>query len=193
MTLRATQAGTIPSTATANTFQIAASVANAIAGTAVNTSGTQSGTHTGTSGASLATGTPVNVSGPPLTAGDWDVDVVFNFTGATTTTTSSWAGSISTTSATHDFTGGRGYGMTRNSQAYNQLAAGQNIGFAVPPNQGEPPCHNDNLCRRFGHIWHQHKCCLCHYQGKATALTVERVFNHRLHLVRPFRWQRQVS
>lgn len=63
---------TVPSSLTANTFQIATSVINAIAGTAVNTSGSQSGTQTGTFNVGLVTATAKNLTGVALTAGDWD-------------------------------------------------------------------------------------------------------------------------
>lgn len=63
---------TIPSSLTANTFQIATSVINAIAGTAVNTSGSQSGTQTGTFNVGLVTATAKNITGVALTPGDWD-------------------------------------------------------------------------------------------------------------------------
>lgn len=91
---------TVPSSVTTNTFEVATSVANAIAGTAITTTGTQSGTQTGTAGAALATGTPLNVTGLALPAGDWDVwgQLVWN-AGATTTVTV-LKGSISQTSAT---------------------------------------------------------------------------------------------
>ena len=62
----------VPSSITANTFTLATSVANALAGTAINTSGSQSGTQTGTAGAPLTTATAKDVTGVPLTAGDWE-------------------------------------------------------------------------------------------------------------------------
>lgn len=59
------------------------------------------------SAVSLTSTTPANLTSISLTAGDWDVDVVFVFTGNTTTTVTYLAGSISTTSATFDNTNGR--------------------------------------------------------------------------------------
>jgi len=90
----------IPSTITANTFQIATSVANAIAGTAVATSGTQSGTQTATAGSPLTSPNAANVTGLPLTAGDWDCygSIVRSVTGSTSVTIANT--SLSQTSAT---------------------------------------------------------------------------------------------
>jgi hypothetical protein len=62
----------VPSSVTANTFQIATTVANALAGTSITTTGTQSGTQTGTGGVALATTTAATITGLSLTAGDWD-------------------------------------------------------------------------------------------------------------------------
>lgn len=64
---------TIPGTVTANTFQLATSIANAFAGTAINTTGTQSGTHTGKSSIPLTSATAGVCAAIKLTAGDWDV------------------------------------------------------------------------------------------------------------------------
>lgn len=86
----------------ANTFNVATSVANALAGTLVATSGTQSGTQTATSAVTLATGTPADITGILLTAGDWDVDALVTFTGGTTTTVTKVQASISLTAGTLD-------------------------------------------------------------------------------------------
>lgn len=66
----------VPSSVTANTFQIATTVANALAGTSITTSGSQSGTQTGTGGVALSTTTAATVTGLSLTAGDWDCRAV---------------------------------------------------------------------------------------------------------------------
>jgi hypothetical protein len=63
---------TIPSLTTGTTLQLATSVANALAGTAITFSG-GSGTQTLIPGCLTASGTLINVTGLPLTAGDWDV------------------------------------------------------------------------------------------------------------------------
>lgn len=91
---------TIPSTITANTFQIATSIANAIAGTAVNTSGTQSGVHTGTFAAPCTTAAAFDATAISLTAGDWDVwGTVITSPGASVLQTQvfGWTSSVSAT------------------------------------------------------------------------------------------------
>lgn len=88
----------IPSTITANTFEVATSVINAIAGTPVNTSGTQSGTQTGTAGLPLSTGVTVNFGALSLPAGDWDVSASDLFTGGATTNVQALTTALTTSS-----------------------------------------------------------------------------------------------
>lgn len=98
----------IPSTITANTFEIATSVANAIAGTAVNTSGTQSGTQTATAGCNPANTTAKNITGIPLGAGDWDVWGVAHYTNTTASAAINYLeASLSTTADTLDTNAGK--------------------------------------------------------------------------------------
>jgi hypothetical protein len=111
----------IPSSVTANTFQVASSVANALAGTAINTSGTQSGTQTGTGGNNLTTGTPANITGISLPAGDWDVSGICQEAPNAATTSNQIICSISTTSAALNLTPGDSAGFAANLSA---LAAG---------------------------------------------------------------------
>src|SRR5262249_14262350 len=59
------------------------------------------------SAVSLTTNTQANVTSIPLTAGDWDIDAVAQFTGNVATTVSSQEAGISTTTATLDYTGGK--------------------------------------------------------------------------------------
>lgn len=56
------------------------------------------------SAVALTTATPASMTSISLTAGDWDVDAVFDFTGNITTTVNYLAGSISLTNATLDAT-----------------------------------------------------------------------------------------
>lgn len=91
----------VPSTIVAATsFQIATSVANALAGTAITTSGTQSGTQTGTSSAGLSTGSPKDLTGLSLTAGDWDVSGLCAEAANAATTSTSLICNVVTTSGT---------------------------------------------------------------------------------------------
>jgi hypothetical protein len=86
------------------------------------------------SATALTTNTAKNLTSISLTAGDWDVDANFAFTGATTTTVYNLAGSISTTSATHDFTNGRGAGTVSGlTNTYNNVTTGQAFNIVVPP------------------------------------------------------------
>lgn len=85
------------------------------------------------SAVSLSTNTQANITSISLTAGDWDIDLVAQFTGNTTTTVSSQECSISTTSATLDYTGGKGVALTGNATPYNQIAGTSAIGCVVPP------------------------------------------------------------
>lgn len=94
---------------TANTFNIATSVANAIAGTAVNTSGSQSGTHTGYNAAALTSATAVDLGGLSLTAGDWDVSAAIFHEPASTTNFTFAGGGINSASATLQTTPGKGF------------------------------------------------------------------------------------
>lgn len=88
---------TIPGTVTANTFQLAASVANAFAGTAINTSGTQSGTHTGLSKVAAANNTAIVAAAIQLTAGDWEVNSLQGHVSANTAVVTALASVASTT------------------------------------------------------------------------------------------------
>lgn len=86
------------------------------------------------SAVSLTTATNANLTSISLTAGDWDVFAQFQFTGDTTTDVFNVEGSISTTSATHDSTAGRGTGLTPNAgNTFNNLAANHPLGLAVGP------------------------------------------------------------
>lgn len=91
---------TVPSSVTANTFQIATSIANAYVPTPITTSGSQSGAHTGTAGCALANTTAIDVTGLSLTAGDWNVWGQVVWTLGTTTTWTKLESSISQTTAT---------------------------------------------------------------------------------------------
>lgn len=93
---------TVPGTVTANTFQIATSIANAVAGTSINTSGSQSGVHTPFSRFDLTTATNTNYCALSLPAGDWDVTGTLGLSFGATTNITSIIGSISNTSATLD-------------------------------------------------------------------------------------------
>lgn len=85
------------------------------------------------SAVSLTSNTPANVTSISLTAGDWDVDAIAQFTGATTTVVSSQEASISLTSATLDYTGGKGVAITGSSSPYNQIVSTSAIGIPIPP------------------------------------------------------------
>lgn len=86
------------------------------------------------SAVSLTTATPANLTSISLTAGDWDVDAQFQFTGGTTTNVFNVIGSISTTSATLDLTNGRVTGVVPfNTATFNNLGAGQPLTAPVPP------------------------------------------------------------
>lgn len=80
---------------TANTFQVATTIANAILGTAVNTSGSQSGVQTGVSSVNLANNTAAAVTAIQLTAGDWDVYGTIQFVSAGSAIATAWITSIS--------------------------------------------------------------------------------------------------
>lgn len=85
------------------------------------------------SAVSLTSTTPANMTSISLTAGDWDVDCVFQFTGAGTTTVTYLIGSISTTSATLDSTAGRRSSLQENAAtAFNNIADAI-ITVAIPP------------------------------------------------------------
>lgn len=84
------------------------------------------------SAVSLTNNTQANVTSISLTAGDWDVDAVAQFTGATTTTVSSQEAGISTTSATLDYTGGKAVAITGNNAPFNQIASTSAIGIPIP-------------------------------------------------------------
>jgi hypothetical protein len=71
---------------------------------------------------SLTSPTPANMTSISLTAGDWDVDVVFQFTGNTTTTVGYLVGSLSTTTAAIDSTAGRRAGdVYQNQTLFNNI------------------------------------------------------------------------
>ena len=65
------------------------------------------------SAVALTSTTPANLTSISLTAGDWVVDAVFQFTGNAATTVTYLIGSISTTSATLDNTAGAAAGRRR--------------------------------------------------------------------------------
>jgi len=74
------------------------------------------------SAVSLTSTTPANMTSISLTAGDWDVDCVYQFTGNVATTVTYLVGSISTTSATLDNTSGRRTGLFyANAAVFNNL------------------------------------------------------------------------
>jgi hypothetical protein len=77
---------------------------------------------------SLTTATPANLTSISLTAGDWDVRFLPYFAPAGATNVTQLLGSISTTSATEDFTPGR-------FNLYTQAAAvpGGVVSVAIPP------------------------------------------------------------
>jgi hypothetical protein len=87
---------TIPSSVTANTFQLATTVANAYVGTAINTTTNGGPTHTGINAAFLASAVPSDISGLQLTAGDWDCNGTAVFLPAGTTTVNGIGGDIAT-------------------------------------------------------------------------------------------------
>lgn len=83
---------------------------------------------------SLTTATAANVTSISLTAGDWDVDGVCNFSGGATTIYTSEACGVSQTSATFDLTNGRTLAVSINSAALNNnFSLGIKTGVAVPP------------------------------------------------------------
>ena len=90
----------VGSTITANTFQVATTIANAIAGTVVTITGAGTGTHTGTNSATLATTVARDLGAVQLTPGDWDVWGVVSFLGNAATTVSALAACVSPTSVT---------------------------------------------------------------------------------------------
>lgn len=90
----------VPSSVTANTYQIATTVANALAGTSITTTGSQSGTQTRTSGSTLSTGAAANITGITLTAGDWDCRALVARNLGASTSVTQLQGSISPTTAT---------------------------------------------------------------------------------------------
>lgn len=90
--------------ATGNSFNIAATIADAVAGTAINTSGSQAGVHTGTATLSPATTVAVNTAALSLPAGTWDIYYSADMVAATTTVTTATDASISATSATRNAT-----------------------------------------------------------------------------------------
>jgi hypothetical protein len=69
------------------------------------------------SAVALTAGVPANITSISLTAGDWDVWVVGQFTGGATTTVTALEVGVSATSATFDQTLGR-----QALQAYNSFA-----------------------------------------------------------------------
>lgn len=105
---------TVPGTVTANTFQLATSIANAIAGTAINTTGSQSGTQTAASSISVATGTNTTITAINLSAGDWEVTGASSFLPAATTSVtyvqSNMSLVLSTTDASLDRITGLAFG-----------------------------------------------------------------------------------
>lgn len=82
------------------------------------------------SAVALTTGAAANMAMLALTPGDWDVDVVFDFTGGATTTLNQLIGSLSLTSATLDGTVGRQVGIPyTGAAAFNTLSV---IGVVIP-------------------------------------------------------------
>lgn len=90
---------TVPSSLTTNTFQFATTVANAVNSVSVNTSGSQSGTQSATKGVALTTATAANITGLLLTAGDWDCRGFAATNPNAATTSTSFFGWLSATSA----------------------------------------------------------------------------------------------
>jgi hypothetical protein len=76
------------------------------------------------SAAALTTGVAANMTSLALTPGDWDVDIMFDFTGAATTTVQWVVGSLSLVSATHDLTNGRHDASYEAGAAIYNLVAG---------------------------------------------------------------------
>ncbi len=123
----------VPSSITANTFQVATNVANALAGTSITTTGTQSGTQTGTASVTLAgNATAANLTGLSLTAGDWDVSFApqFVMTNANTAWTTLLA-STSTTTATTDSSTGDRYMSTNQASTAPGINAIQSLKIPV--------------------------------------------------------------
>jgi hypothetical protein len=114
---------TVPGTVTANTFQFATSIANALAATSVNTTGSQSGVQTGTSRIALTTNVGLTYAAVLLTAGDWDLDGSLAFNLGASTNVTYVAGSISLVIDTFDASSGIGV-----SQLYG---AGEVLGNAI--------------------------------------------------------------
>jgi len=84
------------------------------------------------SAAALTSGVVGNLTFLDLAPGDWEVGAVFQFSGGATTDLSSIAGSISLTSAVHDFSSGRGLAAAyAGIKPFNQIAAGQPISLPV--------------------------------------------------------------
>ncbi|WP_217577589.1 hypothetical protein [Mesorhizobium sp. GbtcB19] len=121
--------GNLPSTANDN-GQIVGTATNDAAATGNVGEYIESVVTTG-SAVSLNNGTSANMTSLSLTAGDWDVDIVFEFKGGSTTTLNALAGSLSLTSGILDATVGRQVGLVFNNfTAFNNLL---NIGIGVPP------------------------------------------------------------
>jgi hypothetical protein len=79
------------------------------------------------SAVSLSNGVPANLTSLSLTAGDWDVDVVCNFSGASTTLVTTLACGVSATSVTFDSTLGRAaltYVSGGTAALYNAIVGG---------------------------------------------------------------------
>ena len=86
------------------------------------------------SAVSLTTLTTANLTSLPIPAGKWDVFIQFQFTGGTTTDVFNVEGSLSSTSATHDLTAGRGTGLTPNAgNTFNNLASNHPLGLSIGP------------------------------------------------------------
>jgi hypothetical protein len=77
-------------------FTVSTTLANAFAGTAVTTSSAGTGTHTANSAVILASGSPIDVAGILLTAGDWDVWANLAVSAALTSS-NGWIGQTSAT------------------------------------------------------------------------------------------------
>lgn len=78
----------------------------------------------------LSSGTTANITSISLTPGDWDVRVLGSFFPANTTAYTSWAVSVTTTSATNDLTPGRYSNVTVPSITSSGLTTEQ---VSIPP------------------------------------------------------------
>lgn len=115
----------VPSSQTANTFTLSAT----IGGAAINTSSAGSGVHTGFNALPVNnSGINQNITSMVLTAGDWDVNVMGFTTGGATTNVTYVLFSVSSVSASLDTTGGR---ETIYPQIATPFAGGGGIGLPI--------------------------------------------------------------